>query len=149
MIGVRFLPLCCFFLCFFFNDTATTEIYTLSLHDALPIWWRDSNGARASISIPRRRRSRQSSCENRGWLEPRGGGGGDYSIPAHPGYRRCADPVRVALPLAIPGAALWPQPALDSAAHMAQQFRPLSGLGRRGQHHAVCAAGHLRFSSGE
>src|SRR3712207_7916896 len=23
---------------FFFNDTATTEIYTLSLHDALPIW---------------------------------------------------------------------------------------------------------------
>src|SRR3712207_8023132 len=33
--------LCC---CFFFNDTATTEIYTLSLHDALPIsaaqpWW--------------------------------------------------------------------------------------------------------------
>src|SRR2546426_12703026 len=26
----------CFF--FFFNDPATTEIYTLSLHDALPIW---------------------------------------------------------------------------------------------------------------
>src|SRR5260370_10231354 len=26
----------CFF--FFFNDTATTEIYTLSLHDALPIY---------------------------------------------------------------------------------------------------------------
>src|SRR2546427_2120099 len=25
------------FLSFFFNDTATTEIYTLSLHDALPI----------------------------------------------------------------------------------------------------------------
>ena len=25
-------------LVFFFNDTATTEIYTLSLHDALPIW---------------------------------------------------------------------------------------------------------------
>src|SRR3712207_8203068 len=24
--------------CFFFNDTATTEIYTLSLHDALPIF---------------------------------------------------------------------------------------------------------------
>src|SRR5471032_3711948 len=37
-----------FFLCvsillfcfFFFNDTATTEIYTLSLHDALPIYLR-------------------------------------------------------------------------------------------------------------
>src|SRR5476649_3099799 len=30
------------FLCFFFNDTATTEIYTLSLHDALPICLPDS-----------------------------------------------------------------------------------------------------------
>src|ERR1035441_11122947 len=30
------------FTSFFFNDTATTEIYTLSLHDALPIW--DSTG---------------------------------------------------------------------------------------------------------
>src|SRR2546427_7518538 len=33
---------------FFFNDTATTEIYTLSLHDALPIWrrprWRTRRG---------------------------------------------------------------------------------------------------------
>src|SRR5476649_3046318 len=29
----------CFF--FFFNDTATTEIYTLSLHDALPICRRE------------------------------------------------------------------------------------------------------------
>src|SRR5215212_11473342 len=27
----------CLLLFFFFNDTATTEIYTLSLHDALPI----------------------------------------------------------------------------------------------------------------
>src|SRR5438132_4149731 len=31
-----FSVLFCFF--FFFNDTATTEIYTLSLHDALPIY---------------------------------------------------------------------------------------------------------------
>src|SRR2546430_6298038 len=32
-----------FFFFFFFNDTATTEIYTLSLHDALPIlrWERE------------------------------------------------------------------------------------------------------------
>src|SRR3712207_6883702 len=28
----------CVACCFFFNDTATTEIYTLSLHDALPIF---------------------------------------------------------------------------------------------------------------
>src|SRR2546422_9549833 len=32
-----FNPLPTSFLFFFFNDTATTEIYTLSLHDALPI----------------------------------------------------------------------------------------------------------------
>src|SRR3989442_12882229 len=33
---------------FFFNDTATTEIYTLSLHDALPIYmFRDDHAARA------------------------------------------------------------------------------------------------------
>src|SRR5438132_5035942 len=29
---------------FFFNDTATTEIYTLSLHDALPIYVRGTGG---------------------------------------------------------------------------------------------------------
>src|SRR3712207_6944406 len=29
---------------FFFNDTATTEIYTLSLHDALPIFEQSVNG---------------------------------------------------------------------------------------------------------
>src|SRR2546428_4786862 len=33
---IIFLLVCFFF--FFFNDTATTEIYTLSLHDALPIY---------------------------------------------------------------------------------------------------------------
>src|SRR2546422_10792644 len=34
-----FIPLLFFLFCFFFfNDTATTEIYTLSLHDALPIY---------------------------------------------------------------------------------------------------------------
>src|SRR2546429_3643027 len=31
---------------FFFNDTATTEIYTLSLHDALPIY-----GARRHVGV--------------------------------------------------------------------------------------------------
>src|SRR5690348_18460857 len=32
------------YLLFFFNDTATTEIYTLSLHDALPISFPYSSG---------------------------------------------------------------------------------------------------------
>src|SRR2546428_3447925 len=39
---------------FFFNDTATTEIYTLSLHDALPIY-HFTGSARGA---PRRRRGR-------------------------------------------------------------------------------------------
>src|SRR2546429_5536324 len=43
------LPTILFF--FFFNDTATTEIYTLSLHDALPI----SRVARRTRPAPRRR----------------------------------------------------------------------------------------------
>src|SRR6476620_12245760 len=34
----------CSFFFFFFNDTATTEIYTLSLHDALPISSRSGPG---------------------------------------------------------------------------------------------------------
>src|SRR2546428_8153173 len=36
---------------FFFNDTATTEIYTLSLHDALPIWF-TSTPSRLPHSTP-------------------------------------------------------------------------------------------------
>src|SRR3712207_6892786 len=39
---------------FFFNDTATTEIYTLSLHDALPI----SRRSRRSARLPDRRSGR-------------------------------------------------------------------------------------------
>src|ERR1039457_6441802 len=42
---------------FFFNDTATTEIYTLSLHDALPIWsapiLRTTGGPSATNRSPR------------------------------------------------------------------------------------------------
>src|SRR5690606_41499327 len=36
-VSLRFCALPCCFLLFFFNDPATPEIYTLSLHDALPI----------------------------------------------------------------------------------------------------------------
>src|SRR2546421_10497179 len=51
---------------FFFNDTATTEIYTLSLHDALPIFHRprpnmphNHSGASAStMSTPTERADR-------------------------------------------------------------------------------------------
>src|SRR5256885_4960275 len=51
---------------FFFNDTATTEIYTLSLHDALPI----------SEHLVDRRVERRDDCG-------RQVGGADDSIPLH------------------------------------------------------------------
>src|SRR3712207_7073903 len=47
---------------FLFNETATTEIYTLSLHDALPMWFewlyvygfaRPSTGQTVSVILPR------------------------------------------------------------------------------------------------
>src|SRR4051812_49722311 len=60
---------------FFFNDTATTEIYTLSLHDALPIW----SG----------RRHRRGPA---GTVRPRGGSGlvdaGGHALPGSPGSDR-------------------------------------------------------------
>src|SRR5258708_39581482 len=60
---------------FFFNDTATTEIYTLSLHDALPISRREQNpdnpcgqalrsGRRRGIRIEEPARDRKSTRLN-------------------------------------------------------------------------------------
>src|SRR5438067_4828446 len=59
---------------FFFNDTATTEIYTLSLHDALPIW--SASGSRerrtacscsladfSGVCSPKRSRSEEHTSE--------------------------------------------------------------------------------------
>src|SRR3712207_9114551 len=93
---------------FFFNDTATTEIYTLSLHDALPIWLllplhrgdppRDRGGGSAAVQVVRR------SCISPG--HPGGlavrvhgspvslgtgadGGGGAARRTAPPGWQSC------------------------------------------------------------
>src|SRR5690349_23978688 len=55
------------FFFFFFNDTATTEIYTLSLHDALPILsgfrGRPGECDRAGRCTPRRGRSEEHTSE--------------------------------------------------------------------------------------
>src|ERR1022692_4841209 len=54
--GVKFhhiLYISLSYLFFFFNDTATTEIYTLSLHDALPICCGDPHPGSAGGHCPR------------------------------------------------------------------------------------------------
>src|SRR3712207_7078161 len=62
-------------MCFFFNDTATTEIYTLSLHDALPIY--------------RARRASRGDHRHRAAGEGRGGPGRGLRLPqAHVRRRR-------------------------------------------------------------
>src|SRR5690349_25107650 len=51
---------------FFLNDTAPTEIYTLSLHDALPISWSPRSRRRSSgRAPPRRRGSRPPSADRK------------------------------------------------------------------------------------
>src|SRR2546428_11464180 len=54
---------------FFFNDTATTEIYTLSLHDALPISRLSAARLPARVSLPAltpgRSREPSGTCEVR------------------------------------------------------------------------------------
>src|SRR3712207_1429186 len=52
MSMTRFYSRCCLYSSisfFFFNDTATTEIYTLSLHDALPIYVAALDEASAAV----------------------------------------------------------------------------------------------------
>src|SRR6266496_274639 len=59
---VLVVALCLFF---FFNDTATTEIYTLSLHDALPIAMAASGRRSRSSGFPAGRRMRASRSRSR------------------------------------------------------------------------------------
>src|SRR5947209_14288275 len=63
---------------FFFNDTSTTEIYTLSLHDALPIYVAVRNGAVSSKS--RWRSSLQAAWESLKNNPYAGDGVPDYAV---------------------------------------------------------------------
>src|SRR5437588_3551918 len=55
---MSFTVLLCLISFFFFNDTATTEIYTLSLHDALPISTRTPCRRPAASALTSRSRTR-------------------------------------------------------------------------------------------
>src|SRR2546430_12736013 len=65
-------------LSFFFNDTATTEIYTLSLHDALPI------SLRRDVPVPEHREPRS---DQRGGCECPG----EHHQSCRHGYARIED----------------------------------------------------------
>src|SRR6266516_7558886 len=79
-----------FFVFFFFNDTATTEIYTLSLHDALPICSASLHnqyrgGWGGLIGWAARRRSRMRICRDvNGTDRP--------EVRRYLGWGRCTDP---------------------------------------------------------
>src|SRR3989441_12496745 len=77
------LPCTLLFFFFFFNDTATTEIYTLSLHDALPISAQHGHAAR---------RARASDAVQGQGAAPGERAGGALELPRAPGRRRA--PVR-------------------------------------------------------
>src|SRR6266496_5555029 len=72
-----------FFFFFFFNDTATTEIYTLSLHDALPIYLHIGNrGGRHAgpDSSCQESRARPGSRGEGSWARSVGGGTAAQSV---------------------------------------------------------------------
>src|SRR3712207_8574843 len=76
---------------FFFNDTATTEIYTLSLHDALPISADRKQAARKQAA---RKQAEQKQAEQRlverrrGERRRRGTAQWDQQAPRPPGDRK-------------------------------------------------------------
>src|SRR2546425_8959863 len=80
---------------FFFNDTATTEIYTLSLHDALPI------SKPAAVPQP---------CHS-AWKSPAG---------QTPPRRRCRKNARPKSPRRLPTALLWRQRQSRSEEHTSE-----------------------------
>src|SRR5437764_1963150 len=54
-----------FAFCFFFNDTATTDIYTLSLHDALPICHKAASDVRDEfVSVTEKLMDELAQCYN-------------------------------------------------------------------------------------
>src|SRR5450830_992531 len=122
---------------FFFNDTATTEIYTLSLHDALPIYPRRRHRGGPDRGHPHRdaRPGQGPDLRQRG-LQPGRRGAGDLR-PGHlrlRGGRCAAHHRRTRCPGAHPppaaGAAGRPEGARRRTHRRRRRSRPLGGSGR-------------------
>src|SRR5437773_4840732 len=78
-----------FIILFFFNDTATTEIYTLSLHDAVPALWGAPDLVLLRILVRRR------PCRRRGLPADGGRIEGCRKLSAAGRFQRCGVPRRV------------------------------------------------------
>src|SRR3712207_7897859 len=101
---------------FFFNDTATTEIYTLSLHDALPIY-----------AQPER-----SACIQRGicWLVRSAAGASSLSATDHRALSAVASELRRLYPVPIGKAPVsTPVPAQSPIAASACNKKTVRGGG--------------------
>src|SRR3712207_9542034 len=115
---------------FFFNDTATTEIYTLSLHDALPIWL-----DRVQLVGVGRQPEHRQPRPGRDQLGHRGAGVGVELVPDQ--HDRPAEPLVGGIQeggVVGLGQALAPTiaPAIGSATGMGavDQPRPVAEIGR-------------------
>src|SRR3989449_9225553 len=71
VFSLQFVLIISFYFFFFFNDTATTEIYTLSLHDALPIYRQGALGSGRDLESRRRRAPRAEHARDRRHLAAR------------------------------------------------------------------------------
>src|SRR3712207_8579848 len=105
---------------FFFNDTATTEIYTLSLHDALPIFpgsqsqtvrdevdknfARDARATMAAVIVPRRDATRGEIAEAIGRVDRAAGAEPNIALSARTrtdALRRAGPGRTLVLPLTV------------------------------------------------
>src|SRR5256885_14958468 len=115
------------FFFFFFNDTATTEIYTLSLHDALPIYLRATVRPGVVCGSPDRlRRCRNNQISDAGNLDPRHG----TSVRA---LWNCAPRMDGSLPDTDGGNL---QPARFHHRPVGRQFRAAAGCAAHDRHAA-------------
>src|SRR3989441_1896368 len=110
-----------FYFFFFFNDTATTEIYTLSLHDALPICGFSLSGLSDGESIWRRIGRRHGSRQNAAdpHLARLAARGGAEVMPAQNGDTANGNGNSLVL---LPSLVVCPKSVMDNWRSEAQKF---------------------------
>src|SRR5229473_6899454 len=135
-------------LVFFFNETATTEIYTLSLHDALPISARASRLKRRRRKPPRLQSSSTAAVEPLNGLKP---GGPVVGSALHMVRRAlmtasfgllvmttaCSGAFFANVPSPSPVTAASVRAAVDKSDMLNAHFRATGTLGVQGNHYTI------------